>query len=182
MSKASKRRRAMQQRPVAPPPPQGPSSQVLMGLGLALVVVVIVVLIAGGGGLGQIGGGKTTPSTAAAMIEQGNQAFDAANYADAISWYGRALALEPSNADVRTDMATAYFYAGDVARAITEGRAVLAQDPNKVQTLLNMGIWLANQNPPDTASAVTSWRKVIALYPNTADAKQAQDLIDRYNK
>jgi len=203
MSKASKRRRLLQ--PAAPPPVAGPSSQLLMGLVVALVVVVVVVLVAGGGGLGQGATAKSTatpaaaaldtarvrtleaavkanPQNKAAMVDLGNLYYDADRFPEAITWYSATLALDPNNTDVRTDMATAYFYSGDVARAIAEGRRVLEQEPTKVQAMMNMGVWLANQTPADTAGAIAWWRKVIALYPNTPDAKQAQEKIDQISK
>lgn len=205
MSKASKRRR-LQQAAVTESK-EGPSNQVLMGLGLALLVVVIVVLVAGGGlGAGTPAGTpkpaatpaaaavdavrvraledavKANPQNKAPMIELGNLYYDADRFPEAVKWYGAALELDPNNTDVRTDMATAYFYSGDVTRAIAEGRRVLEQAPTKVQALMNMGVWLANQTPPDTAGAIGYWQKVIALYPNTAESKQAQGLISTFSK
>jgi cytochrome c-type biogenesis protein CcmH/NrfG len=203
MSKASKRRRAAA--PPVAPAATGPSSQALVGLGLALLVVVVVVLVAGGGALGQPAAGGTagTPSSAsldtarvrtleaaaqanpkdaASRIELGNLYYDAGRYTDAIVWYSQALALNPNDTNVRTDLATAYYYTDDVARAIEEGRKVLAIDSTKVQTLLNMGIWLTSQTPPNTAEAIADWQLVVSLYPGTEPAKQAQTLIDKYKK
>jgi cytochrome c-type biogenesis protein CcmH/NrfG len=197
MSKASKRRRAAA-------PPVAPAAT-LVGLGLALLVVVVVVLVAGGGALGQPAAGGTagTPSSAsldtarvrtleaaaqanpkdaASRIELGNLYYDAGRYTDAIVWYSQALALNPNDTNVRTDLATAYYYTDDVARAIEEGRKVLAIDSTKVQTLLNMGIWLTSQTPPNTAEAIADWQLVVSLYPGTEPAKQAQTLIDKYKK
>ena len=203
MSKASKRRRA-----ATPPAAQsgaGPSSQALVGLGLALLVVVVVVMLAGGGGLGQpaAGGSAATPATASldtarvstlqaaaaantndleSRIELGNLYYDAGRYIEATGWYSQALGLNPNDTNVRTDLATAYYYTGDVTRAIEEGRKVLAIDGTKVQTLLNMGIWLTSQNPPNTAEALKDWQLVVSLYPGTDVAKQAQAFIDKYKK
>ena len=47
----------------------------------------------------------------------------------AIEYYERALRVEPRNANVRTDMGTAYFYLGDSDRAIQEFQASLKDDP-----------------------------------------------------
>jgi cytochrome c-type biogenesis protein CcmH/NrfG len=203
MSKASKRKRAA--KPPVEPAGSGPSSQALVGLGLALLVVVVVVLVAGGGAVGlPASGGPTAAPTGASLdtarvrtleaaakanpndlesrIELGNLYYDAGRYTDAIIWYSQALALSPNDTNVRTDLATAYYYTDDVARAIEEGRKVLAIDKTKVQTLLNMGIWLTSQNPPNTTEAIADWQLVVNLYPGTDPAKQAQTLIDKYNK
>ncbi len=203
MSRASKRKRAAAQPAVETE--TGPSSQALIGLGLALLVVVVVVMVAGGGALGQPAAGGTSavpttgtldsarvstlqaaaganPKDIASRIELGNLYYDAGRYTDAIGWYTKALDLDPKNANVRTDLATAYYYTGDVTRAIEEGNKVLAIDSTKVQTLLNMGIWLTSQNPPNTAEALKDWQLVVNLYPGTDAAKQAQTFIDKYKK
>ena len=203
MSKAGKRKRA-----AAPPAEQagaGPSSQALVGLGLALLVVVVVVMLAGGGAVAQpaAGGATATPAAASldtarvttlqaaaqanpkdveSRIELGNLYYDAGRYPDAITWYSQALALNPNDTNVRTDLATSYYYTGDITKAIEEGRKVLAIDGTKVQTLLNMGIWLTSQNPPNTTEAIADWQLVVSLYPGTDPAKQAQTLIDKYKK
>ncbi|MDO9066550.1 MAG: tetratricopeptide repeat protein [Chloroflexota bacterium] len=174
-----------------------------MGLGLALLVVVVVVLVAGGGALGQPStSGSAAAPTAASLdtarvrtlqaaaqanpkdvesrIELGNIYYDAGRYIEATGWYSQALALTPNDTNVRTDLATSYYYTGDTPRAIEEGRKVLAIDGTKVQTLLNMGIWLNSLSPPNTAEALKDWQLVVSLYPGTDVAKQAQGFIDKY--
>lgn len=203
MSKASKRRQTAA--PKAEPAAAGPSTQTLLVLGVALLVVVVVVMLTGGSGLGQpaAGGATATPAVAsldtarvntlqaaaqanpkdlASRIELGNLYYDAGRYSDAIVWYTQALLLDPSNTNVGTDLATSYYYSGDATRAIAEGNKVLAIDPNKVQTRLNMGIWLISLNPPNTAEALKHWQIVVNLYPGTDVAKQAQGYIDKYKK
>jgi cytochrome c-type biogenesis protein CcmH/NrfG len=203
MSKASKRRQAAA--PQAEPAPAGPSTQALLVLGIALLVVVVVVLLTGGSGLGQpaAGGPTATPAAAtldtarvntlraaadanpkdiASRVDLGNLYYDAGRFGDAIIWYTQALLLDPSDTNVGTDLATSYFYSGDATRAIAEGNKVLAIDPNKVQTRLNMGIWLISLNPPNTTEALKHWQIVVNLYPGTDGAKQAQSYIDKYKK
>ena len=43
----------------------------------------------------------------------GNVYYDAQQYPIAVEYYTRALKLKPSDAAVRTDMATAYWYMGN---------------------------------------------------------------------
>ncbi len=125
---------------------------------------------------------QANPNDIPSRIELGNLYYDAGRYTDAITWYSQALALDEKNTNVRTDLATAYYYSGDLTRAIEEGNKVLAIDGTKEQTLLNMGIWLTSQNPPNTTEALKDWQLVVTLYPNKESAKQAQSLIDKYKK
>lgn len=203
MGKAGKRKRYVQT--PASAHKAGPSPQALLGLGLALAVVIVIAVLQAVGSWGWPGtGSKTAPSSArplpldtnrirvleeavkanpsnkAPMVELGNLYYDAQRYAEAIPWYARALELDPADTNVRTDMATAYFYTGDVARAIEEGRRVLSLEPDKPQANLNMGIWLVSQSPPNTAEAIRHWQKVIDRYPDTKEARQAQELINKY--
>lgn len=90
--------------------------------------------------------------------------------------------ITPENTDVRTDMGVAYYYQGMVGQAIGEYNKTLEYEPNKRQTLFNLGIALANGNPPDVEGAVARWQKIIDVYPNTDDAKKAQEQISKYKK
>jgi len=123
---------------------------------------------------------KGSPTDKAALVELGNIYYDAEFYGQAIPYYARELELEPNNTNVRTDMATAYYYNGDTATAIAEGRKVLAIDPNKLQTRMNMGIWLSSITPPNLPEAIQNWQVVVNLYPGSPEATQAQTLIAKY--
>lgn len=205
MSRASKRKQMRQATTRREPEQTGPSGMLLAGLGLALVVVVVVVLLAGGAlpSAGPSAGGqtakttpaagvnaarvaalenvlKTNPSDKAALVELGNIYYDANLFGQAIPYYARELEVDPNNTNVRTDMATAYYYNGDTTTAIAEGRKVLAIDPNKVQTRMNMGIWLTSLTPPNVPEAIQNWQVVVNLYPGSPEATQAQALIAKY--
>jgi cytochrome c-type biogenesis protein CcmH/NrfG len=208
MSRASKRKQMRQATVPRQPEATGPSGMVLAGLGVALLVVVLVVLLAGGGlpAGGPAAGGqtakatptaagvdaarvtllenvlKTNPTDKAALVELGNIYYDADLFSQAIPYYARELEVDPNNTNVRTDMATAYFYSGDTAKALEEGRKVLAIDPNKVQTRMNMGIWLTSLTPPNVPEAIQNWQVVVNLYPGSAEATQAQALIAQNKK
>ncbi|MEQ9104323.1 MAG: zinc ribbon domain-containing protein [Rhodothermales bacterium] len=72
----------------------------------------------------------------------------------AISAYRQALELNPSNTDVRTDMAIAYMYDPDnPMMAIQETNAVLEQDSLHIQANFNRGIMLMQINRVDQARA-----------------------------
>lgn len=70
----------------------------------------------------------------------------------AIASYGEALAINPDNNDVRTDMAIAYMYdPQNPMLAIQETNAVLARDSLHIQANFNRGIMLMQINRLDQA-------------------------------
>ena len=99
----------------------------------------------------------------------GNLYYDAQQYRVAVDYYGRALRRKPSDAAVRTDMATAYWYMGNADAAIAEFDNALTYEPNKANTLFNLGL-VKSQGKKDNAGAVADWEKLLATNPNY-DAK-----------
>ena len=70
----------------------------------------------------------------------------------AIAAYQEALALNPNNHDVRTDMAIAYMYDPDNSmQAIIQTNQVLEENPDHVQANFNKGIMLLRINRYDEA-------------------------------
>ena len=66
----------------------------------------------------------------------GNIYYDTHEYPTAIEYYQRALKVQPSNTGVRTDLATALWYTGNIDNAIEEFNKSLSYEPNKPNTLL----------------------------------------------
>ena len=81
---------------------------------------------------------------------------DAKPYPAAIDYYERSLKSQPANASVRTDLGTAYWYNGKLDAAISEFNEALTYQPNKPDTLFNLGIvkW---QGKKDTDGAIAAW-------------------------
>jgi tetratricopeptide (TPR) repeat protein len=111
----------------------------------------------------------------------GNVYYDTQQYTEAIAYYQKSLAQNPQSADVRTDMATAYFYSGDVDKALAEFDVVLKQDPKHANALFNQGMvrWKGKM---DVAGAVTSWKKLLATNPNYDRREEVQTFITQAEK
>src|SRR5580700_8470088 len=90
---------------------------------------------------------KSDPNNPDLLASVGNLYYDAQAYPIAVDYYGRALKSKPADAAVRTDMATAYWYIGNVDEAITEFNKALIYEPNKPNTLFNLGLvkWRGKQ-------------------------------------
>ena len=56
----------------------------------------------------------------APRIELGNLYFDAEQYQEAARWYEAALAIDPSNADVSTDLGVSFYYLNQPDRALAQ--------------------------------------------------------------
>lgn len=97
-----------------------------------------------------------------------------------VAAYQKALALNPDNLDVRTDMAIAYLYdPQNSMMGIQETNKVLAADSMHVQANFNRGIMLSQINRLD--AAIEQFEKVKRIVGNPDDPvyQRAQDAIVR---
>src|SRR3954451_22269580 len=124
---------------------------------------------------------KDKPNDPQLLYNVGNVYYDTQNYAEAISYYEKSLAANPKSADVRTDMATAYFYSGDPDKALSEFDVVLKQNPNHANALFNQGMvrWKGKM---DVAGAVASWKKLLQTNPNYERKEEVQTFIAQAEK
>jgi len=119
---------------------------------------------------------KSDPNNPDSLTSIGNVYYDAQEYAVAVDYYGRALKARPSDASVRTDMATAYWYMGNADEAIAEFNKALSYAPNNPNTLFNRGLvkW---QGKKEGAGAVADWEKLLATDPNYEAKDKVQQMI-----
>jgi len=111
----------------------------------------------------------------------GNTYYDAQQYPIAVDYYGRALETNPSDAAVRTDMATAYWYIGNADAAITEFNKALTYSPNNPNTLFNLGLveWQGKHN---SAGAIADWKKLLATNPNYEARDKVEQMLSNVEK
>lgn len=118
------------------------------------------------------------PKDTALLAKVGNVYYDGQQYQEAIGYYKRALDVQPANADIRTDMATAYWYLGETDRAIAEFENSLKSNPTHPGTLFNLGVvkW---QGKMDVQGAVAAWQKLLDTNPNYPGRAQVETYIAR---
>jgi tetratricopeptide (TPR) repeat protein len=111
----------------------------------------------------------------------GNLYYDAQQYPVAVNYYGRVLAMKPSDAAVRTDLATALWYLGDADKAIVEFNTALKYAPSNPNTLFNLGLvkW---QGKHDSAGAIADWKKLLAANPDYASRDQVEKMLSDVEK
>ena len=112
----------------------------------------------------------------------GNIYYDAQQYPIAVGYYARALKARPSDAAVRTDMATAYWYMGNADSAIAEFNKALTYAPNNPNTLFNLGLvkWKGKNGPG--AGAIADWEKLLAANPNYKERDKVEQMMAEVKK
>jgi cytochrome c-type biogenesis protein CcmH/NrfG len=120
-------------------------------------------------------------SNAELLAKIGNVYYDAQQYPVAIKYYQRALKVQPTDASVRTDMATAYWYTGGADTAISEFNRALADEPNKPNALFNLGVvqW---QGKMDIKGALATWQRLLDTNPNYEGKSKVVELMAQVKK
>ncbi len=124
---------------------------------------------------------KSDPNNPDLLASIGNTYYDVQIYPVAIDYYQRALNVRPEDVSIRTDMATAYWYTGNIDGAIAEFNRALTYDPNKANTLFNLGIvkWRGKM---DIDGAVAAWQKLLDTNPNYENKDKVLDMIAQARK
>lgn len=124
---------------------------------------------------------KSNPDSPDLLTSLGNFYYDAKQYPLAVGYYGHALKGRPSDAAVRTDMGTAYWYMGNADRAIAELNKALTYAPNNANTLFNLGMvkW---QGKGDRAGALADWKKLLATNPSYEGKDKVEQMMTEVAK
>ena len=114
---------------------------------------------------------------AVARAQLGNLYYDAGRYTDAIKWYGEAVALNPSEVDVSTDLGVSLYYNNQPDLAIKQLEHSLQVDPKHTKTLLNLGVVRAF-GKQDLKGATDAWRRLVEIAPESPEGRQAKQALD----
>ena len=120
---------------------------------------------------------KLTPNDPQLLAEIGNIYYDTQSFNDAIGYYKQSLAIK-DDPNVRTDMGTAYFYAGDADTALAEFDRTLKSFPKFDNALFNTGM-VKFQAKMDVAGAVAAWEALLKQNPNHARKAEIEQMIAR---
>jgi tetratricopeptide (TPR) repeat protein len=109
---------------------------------------------------------KLKPRDAGALALAGHAKYDAGDHTAAASFYERALAVEPNNADVRADLGNTYTQRQppDLRRAVEEYRKAIKINPRHEIALQNMASVAAQLG--DKAAAREAVEQLAAANPS----------------
>jgi tetratricopeptide (TPR) repeat protein len=109
------------------------------------------------------------PDSYETVVKLGDTNFEAEHYDVAEKWYTAALAKNPKDVNVRTDLGTTFMARPqpDFDRAIKEYTRSLELDPKHEQTLHNLVIAYTKKN--DAANAQAMLDRLVQVNPNNED-------------
>ncbi len=119
---------------------------------------------------------RDDPHDRDARVQLADIFYDMQRFDAAIPWYEEALALDPSDVHVSTDLGTAYLYTGSLEKALERYRESLDLQPDHPQTLQNLGI--AHFSTGDYQKAIDTWERLLRAnpeYPHSADVVRQID-------
>ncbi len=98
---------------------------------------------------------------------------------EAVLWYEKAIALSPSDTDLRFDFGIALAKGEKYADAEVQYKKVIAAIPNYVQAYLSLGQLYLDWIPPRDADAIVAFNKAISIDPTSVVAETAREEISR---
>jgi cytochrome c-type biogenesis protein CcmH/NrfG len=149
---------------------------------------------------------QQVPDNPNAWVELGNALYDSVQvvrermpnsaayierlprWLEAADAYRKALAIDPNNASVQSDLGGSLCYYGlaindttYLTEGLIEARKAVDLDAENGRVLVNLGVCLVSQVPPQTQEALAQWQKVLNL-PETDPRLtfQARQLIAQY--
>jgi len=137
-------------------------------------------------------GVKADPGNVNLLISLGNHFYDLsmfyAAYGDlekatryieeSTKPYSQALEINDNLVDVRVDLATAFFYAGENDLAEEQFKQAVAHDPTFINGLVNYGVFLYSVRE-DKNAALEQWEAALKLDPDPLIASSIEEMITR---
>lgn len=117
------------------------------------------------------------PNDPGPALKLANYLYDQQRFQQAIEWYQKTVALDPSNVSARTDLGTSYFNIGRPQDALREFRKSLEISPKHEQTLFNL-IVVNLEGTHDLAAAQQAWDRLHSLSPNYPRLDRLKESID----
>uniref|UniRef100_A0A8V1AC80 Small glutamine-rich tetratricopeptide repeat-containing protein alpha n=1 Tax=Gallus gallus TaxID=9031 RepID=A0A8V1AC80_CHICK len=111
---------------------------------------------------------------------EGNEQMKAENFEAAVSFYGKAIELNPSNAVYFCNRAAAYSKLGNYAGAVRDCERAIGIDPNYSKAYGRMGLALSSLNKH--TEAVVYYKKALELDPDNDTYKSNLKIAEQKMK
>jgi tetratricopeptide (TPR) repeat protein len=119
---------------------------------------------------------KVTPEMLQGMLQAARSSLFEGRYGEAIAAYQAILKRDPKNVDAMTHLALIVAIGGHADTALETFDKALSLDPNYAPALLYRGQVLY-ESKQDTAGAIRSWEKFLALTPPGEDRERVTRMI-----
>jgi Tfp pilus assembly protein PilF len=108
---------------------------------------------------------QKNPNDTTLMTRYANFLFDLGRFTEAVDWFQKVVAQQPGNLDVRTDLGTAQWNAGDKDAAMATYQQILKADPKHMATLHNLVIvHLEDKNFPAAEQTLKQMEQIDPKY------------------
>jgi cytochrome c-type biogenesis protein CcmH/NrfG len=94
-------------------------------------------------------------------------------FKDAADYLGKAVAVNPKDVPIRSEMASCLYYSGDVDGAIDQLQQGLKIEPGDANSLFNLGM-IRWKGKNDSKGAVQAWSTLLKSNPNLESNKKSQ--------
>ncbi len=121
---------------------------------------------------------QDNPKDARSLGRMGDLYYDAGMFDKAKEYYSRSLEVDPSNANISTDLGICFQRLGMPDEAIRQFRSSLAVSPKHWQSWLNLGI-VSLFDKQDVKTAEEAFAKVKELNPSFEGLPQMQEALDK---
>jgi len=122
---------------------------------------------------------QSDPNNSDLLIQTGDIYLSSHQFKEAAVYLDRALQVDPKNVAVRIQMASCFYYNGDVDGAINQLQQSLHYDAKDANALFNLGM-IKWQGKHDSKGAVAAWQQLLKSNPQLSADRKAnlQKLID----
>lgn len=107
---------------------------------------------------------KRDPGNLRAHVMLGNIYFDSGKNEEAVKEYRLALAIDPKNPDLRTDMGICLRRLGRTDEALEAFKEATRNNPTHYQSRYNLGLTLLNDKN-DLQGALATWEELLRTVP-----------------
>ena len=120
---------------------------------------------------------KKKPDHAPILLRLAELARGAGQPKQAAEYLKKAVATDAKNIDARLELSRTLYEINDIDGALAETKRLLADHPNQVDGLYNIGAIYANQG--NTALARQYWTQAVAADPTSESGRKSADALTK---
>ncbi len=111
---------------------------------------------------------QKNPKNTKALVTLADFLYDRGKPEEAITYYTKALEIDPKLTDARVDMGTAYYDLEEYDKALEAFKTATTENPNHAFAWYNMGVVFKVKK--DTANQKFAWERFLVIQPTGEQA------------